>query len=113
MRATQFVESYFDAWNDSDAKGVADHLAADGIYCDVPENEQSSYDELITSLSDFFSKFRLAGQFGLEFENGHREFFMYRCRLRYFLFPTRRSGRLIRHHESDEGIKRQKRNGDG
>ena len=55
MRATQFVESYFDAWNDSDAKGVADHLAADGVYCDVPENEQSSHDELITSLSDFFS----------------------------------------------------------
>jgi hypothetical protein len=55
MRATQFVESYFDAWNDSDAKGVADHLAVDGIYCDIPENSQRSHDELITSLSDFFS----------------------------------------------------------
>ena len=57
MRATQFVESYFDAWNDSDAKGVADHLAADGIYCDVPENVQRSHDELVASLSDFFSKY--------------------------------------------------------
>jgi len=55
MRATQFVESYFDAWNHSDAKGVADHLTADGIYCDIPENVQRSHDELITSLTEFFS----------------------------------------------------------
>jgi AraC-like DNA-binding protein len=55
MRATQFVEGYFDAWNDSDAKGVADHLATDGIYCDIPENSQRSHDELITNLTDFFA----------------------------------------------------------
>ncbi len=55
MRATEFVESYIDAWNQSDPKGVADHLTADGIYCDIPENEQSTHDELITSLSEFFS----------------------------------------------------------
>jgi len=52
MRATEFVESYFDAWNHRDPKGVADHLAADGIYCDIPENARRSHDELITSLSD-------------------------------------------------------------
>lgn len=57
MRATHFVESYFDAWNHRDAKGVADHLTADGIYCDVPRNEQRSHDELITDLSDFFSNY--------------------------------------------------------
>ena len=58
MRATDFVESYFDAWNHRDPKGVADHLAADGIYCDIPENAQRSHDELISSLTDFFSNFR-------------------------------------------------------
>ena len=55
MHATQFVESYFDAWNHHDPKGVADHLTADGIYCDIPENVQSTHDELITALADFFS----------------------------------------------------------
>ena len=58
MHATEFVESYFDAWNHRDPKGVADHLAADGIYCDIPENARRSHDELITSLSDFFSNYR-------------------------------------------------------
>jgi AraC-like DNA-binding protein len=56
MHTTQFVESYFEAWNHGDPKGVADHLTADGIYCDIPENIQRSHDELITSLADFFSK---------------------------------------------------------
>jgi len=56
MRTSRFVESYFDAWNLGDPKGVADHLTADGIYCDIPENVQRSHDELITSLTDFFSK---------------------------------------------------------
>jgi len=58
MRTTQFVESYFDAWNHRDPKGVADHLTADGIYCDVPENVQRTHDELITTLADFFSNHR-------------------------------------------------------
>ena len=58
MRVTEFVESYFDAWNHSDAKGVADHLTADGVYCDMPENVQSTHDELITTLSEFFSNYK-------------------------------------------------------
>lgn len=58
MHATDFVESYFDAWNHRDPKGVADHLAADGIYCDIPENVQRSHDELISSLSEFFLQYR-------------------------------------------------------
>lgn len=58
MQATEFVESYFDAWNHRDPKGVADHLAADGIYCDIPENAQRSHDKLITYLIDFFSNYR-------------------------------------------------------
>jgi hypothetical protein len=56
MHTSRFVESYFDAWNHCDPKGVADHLTADGVYCDIPENEQRSHDELITSLTDFFSQ---------------------------------------------------------
>lgn len=55
MRANEFVESYFDAWNHRDPKGVADHLAADGIYCDVPENAERSQTELITNLTEFFA----------------------------------------------------------
>ncbi len=58
MHATRFVESYFDAWNHADPKGVADHLTADGIYCDIPEQAQRSHDELITRLTDFFSNDR-------------------------------------------------------
>ncbi|MGY8795830.1 MAG: nuclear transport factor 2 family protein, partial [Woeseiales bacterium] len=55
MHVTEFVESYFDAWNKHDAKGVAGHLTKDGIYCDVPENARRTHDELITELSEFFS----------------------------------------------------------
>lgn len=58
MHATEFVKSYFDAWNQRDPRGVADHLTADGIYRDVPENLQRSHDELISSLKDFFSRYR-------------------------------------------------------
>jgi AraC-like DNA-binding protein len=58
MRTTAFVQSYFDAWNHCDPKGVADHLTADGIYCDIPENAQRSHDELIANLKEFFSKYR-------------------------------------------------------
>jgi len=58
MHATRFVESYFDAWNQCDPKGVADHLTDDGIYRDVPENSRRSHDEWITYLGDFFSSYR-------------------------------------------------------
>ena len=51
MRATAFVDSYIDAWNHCDPKAVADHLTADGIYCDIPINEQSTHDELVTNLT--------------------------------------------------------------
>jgi AraC-like DNA-binding protein len=54
MRTVDFVDSYFDAWNHHDPKGVADHLSANGVYLDVPENSQRSHDELIESLSAFF-----------------------------------------------------------
>lgn len=66
MRATEFVESYFDAWNHRDPEGVADHLTADGIYCDIPENARTTHSELIETLSDFFStdrhRYELVGE---------------------------------------------------
>ena len=57
MHAAEFVESYFDAWNHGDAQGVADHLTADGIYVDVPQNMERTQDELIVMLHDYFSDF--------------------------------------------------------
>ncbi len=58
MHAIEFVESYFDAWNSRDPQAVADHLAADGIYRDIPQSVQRTHDELIVSLNDFFSNYR-------------------------------------------------------
>ncbi len=54
MRAKDFVESYLDAWNHSDANYVADHLSADGTYVDVAEHTQLSRQELIKTLTDTF-----------------------------------------------------------
>ena len=54
MRATEFVDSYIDAWNHRDARLVAEHLARDGTYCDIPDNEQHSGDELVNNLVEFF-----------------------------------------------------------
>ena len=58
MHTTRFVESYFDAWNHCDPKGVADHLVAEGVYRDVPQNLQSTRAELIASLGTFFAQHR-------------------------------------------------------
>jgi AraC-like DNA-binding protein len=54
MHTREFVRSYFDAWNQGDARGVAGHLAKNGIYCDVPVNAQYSGDDLIADLAAFF-----------------------------------------------------------
>jgi len=79
MRATEFVASYFDAWNHRDPKAVADHLAVDGIYRDVPENVQRTHDELIISLSGFFSSYRHQYELtGDILENGNTIAFQYR-----------------------------------
>lgn len=57
MRAADFVESYFDAWNHHNPEGVAGHLAHNGVYCDIPEQAERSYDELVSSLESFFAEF--------------------------------------------------------
>lgn len=58
MRTKNFVDSYFDAWNERDPKAVAEHLSADGTYCDIPENTERNQDQLVASLDSFFSNFR-------------------------------------------------------
>jgi AraC-like DNA-binding protein len=58
MRKIEFVESYFDAWNHRDPKGIADHFSVDGTYRVVPEIRQVSPEVLIISLSNFFADFR-------------------------------------------------------
>jgi AraC-like DNA-binding protein len=58
MHATEFVDSYFYAWNRRDPEGVADHLASNGLYYDIPENARRTHDELIVSLYEFFSAYR-------------------------------------------------------
>ncbi len=58
MRKAEFVESYFDAWNHRDSKGVADHLSADGTFRDVPGNLQISPEELVIFLDNFFADYR-------------------------------------------------------
>ena len=56
MRPTDFVESYIDAWNHQDPVGVAEHLAAGGIYCDVPYHTQKRSSELVAYLREFFTE---------------------------------------------------------
>lgn len=58
MRAEEFVQSYFDAWNHRDPVAVADHLSSDGVYWNVPLNTVDSHDELVVSLKQFFSAYR-------------------------------------------------------
>lgn len=55
MQAVDFVQSYIDAWNHCDAKGVAEHLAKNGTYFDIPQNEQHSRDDLVGYLVNFFA----------------------------------------------------------
>jgi AraC-like DNA-binding protein len=55
MRAAEFVQSYFDAWNHSDAQGVADHMEKNGTYFDIPTNVLLSRDDLIANLTHFFA----------------------------------------------------------
>jgi len=50
-----FVQSYLDAWNSRDANGVAQHFCADGLYCDMPSQQQLAGEDLIEHLVDHFS----------------------------------------------------------
>ena len=82
MQVSKFVESYFDAWNHADAKGVADHLTEDGIYLDIPVNAQSTHDDLIDYLTGFFEsnrhRYELIGDI---LTNGNTVAFQYKSTL--------------------------------
>jgi AraC-like DNA-binding protein len=56
MISSDFVSSYFDAWNDHDAAAVADHLARGGTYCDMPFQRQLARAELIAHLKEYFAR---------------------------------------------------------
>ena len=58
MRATEFVASYFDAWNHGDAEAIAEHFTDDGVYIDVPQNVRVSHDEIVENLGKFFAENR-------------------------------------------------------
>ena len=57
MQKTEFVESYFAAWNHCDAKGVADHLTTDPGNRDSIEEVVARYEPgLVTRLLAIFRK---------------------------------------------------------
>jgi len=87
MHATEFVKSYMAAWNHRDPEEIADHLASNGVYRDVPLNAQRSHDELIVSLYDFFQNSRHRYELlGDVLTNGDTVAFQYR------MVPARRDG---------------------
>ncbi|GAB5413028.1 MAG: hypothetical protein Cons2KO_06310 [Congregibacter sp.] len=61
----QFIKSYLDAWNDHDAAGVAQHFCEDGLYCDVPAQQELGGEDLVSYLVEYFSndqyEYRLVG----------------------------------------------------
>lgn len=99
MRKTEFVASYFDAWNHRDSKGIADHLSSEGVYRDVPENTQTSPEEWITSLDDFFARFRHRYELIGEIQKGKNSIaFQYRM----FLYKnSKKSEKPISYHGAE------------
>ena len=87
MQISKFVESYFDAWNHGDPKGVADHLTQNGTYCDVPDNHlRYTHDELVDYLERFFTNNRHRYQLiGDVLSNGSTLAFQYE------MFPSGKS----------------------
>lgn len=87
VHSTQFVTSYFDAWNQHDPEGIADHLTPDGIYRDVRQNAQRNHDELVEFLDQFFSNYRHRYELiGDILSNGNTVAFQYQ------MIPSGRSG---------------------
>ena len=82
MQVSKFVESYFDAWNHADPKGVADHLTKDGVYQDIPVNSERTHENLINYLTRFFAsnrhRYELIGDI---LTNGNTLAFEYRSTL--------------------------------
>ena len=80
MNTHEFVESYFDAWNNHDAEGVADHLVAGGTYFDEPAQKELGGEALITNLIDYFSNDHYGYELmGDVLSNGNTVAFQYRA----------------------------------
>lgn len=88
MQATEFVQSYIEAWNHRDPVAVADHLAEDGLYCDIPENAQRTHDEFVVYLRRFFSRFRHRYELVGEILQGKNT-----IAFQYRMFPLGKEGR--------------------
>lgn len=56
VKAKEFVRSYIDAWNRQDSHAVADHLAENGTYMDIPVHQNRTREQLIVHLDDLFSR---------------------------------------------------------
>ena len=56
MKAADFVASYLDAWNRQDSRAIAEHLAENGTYLDIPDQHNMSRDELIEQLDESFQQ---------------------------------------------------------
>jgi AraC-like DNA-binding protein len=56
MTSKDFVASYFEAWNQHDAGGVAQHLSQSGEYFDIPVQQHWNREEFVTHLKDFFAQ---------------------------------------------------------
>ena len=54
QKAAEFVRSYFEAWNRQDANAIADHLAENGTYLDMPDQKPLTRAELIATLEESF-----------------------------------------------------------
>jgi AraC-like DNA-binding protein len=54
MNAAEFVASYFKAWNKQDSRAIADHLAENGTYLDIPVHQHMSREQLIAHLNELF-----------------------------------------------------------
>jgi len=56
MQAAKFINSYLDAWNHFDARGVAAFLSSQGMYLDRRHHEEYSRPALIQYLHDLFTR---------------------------------------------------------
>lgn len=66
MQTTDFVSSYFDAWNRHDSKAIADHLSESGTYLDMAFHKHFSRPQLVCALEEDFehedNKYELFGE---------------------------------------------------
>jgi AraC-like DNA-binding protein len=66
MHAAEFVSSYIDAWNRQDAQAIADHLAENGTYLDIPLHQNMPREQLVAYLDEQFeletNRYELTGE---------------------------------------------------